>query len=136
MVLRTSSIIQTYTFPQMRATASGKQMVFVNGFIRQMKGEESPLWIAIVLCPDRFGKLISILRPKMKLWVSGILLVESFMAKDCSSVIVKYKLIAEGVDVVSWGQSRERKTQDREQEPEPEPEPEPSEDSDPELFPF
>lgn len=133
MVLRVNSIIQTYSVPEMRTYASGKQSIFVNGFIRQMK-EEKPLWVTIVLCPERFGKLVPNLRPKTRLWVSGIMTIESYVTRDYSSAGVKLKLHAEGVEVVSWGQNKDR--EEPGPEPEPEPEQPPDEESDPGLFPF
>lgn len=138
MVLRSSAVIQTYGNPEMRASVSGKHMVFVRGFIKQMK-DEKPLWITIVLCADKYGKLVPNIRPKTKLWVSGIMAIEPFMAKDCSSSGVKLKIFAEGVEVIAWGPSIDREALVQEKEPEPPAESteETTEESEEyELFPF
>lgn len=131
MVLRVNTIVQTYGVPEMRTFVSGKQAIFVSAFSRQMK-DDGALWLKLVLCPERFGKLIPNLRPKTKLWVSGTMLLDSYVTKEGESRMVK-RIFVEGVEVVSWGRDIDREEQESQAQ---EPEPEPSEESDPELFPF
>lgn len=132
MVLRVNSIVQTYGVPEMRTTQTGRRSVIISGFVRQM--QERVVWVKLFLCPERFGKIIPKLYPKTKIWVNGVLRVESYVSKGGEARVVK-RVIVEGMEVVEWGPDPEKASQEQESQEESSEEEleKPEED---ELFPF